>query len=84
MNVINSEMQCEKNKSLKVISGYKFSFHKFLKNDIERWCCTVKICKCFAKLIVKSLIDTEIDIFNEHNHESLPENILTRQKLVTI
>lgn len=81
MNVINSEMHSEKNKSLKVISGYKFRFHKFLKNDVERWYCTVKTCKCFAKLIVKSLIDTEIDIFNEHNHEPLPENILTRQKI---
>ncbi|KAF0756715.1 Uncharacterized protein FWK35_00015087 [Aphis craccivora] len=37
--------------------------------------------QCFAKLIVKSLIDTEIDIFNEYNHEPLPENILTRQKI---
>jgi hypothetical protein len=25
----------KKNKSLKVISGYKFHFHKFLKNDVE-------------------------------------------------
>jgi hypothetical protein len=56
-----------------VISGYKF-----LKIDVERWCCTVNTCKCFAKLIVKSLIGTEIEIFNEHNHEPLPENILTR------
>lgn len=70
MNVLNSEMQSEKNNTLKVISGYKFCFHKFLKT-----------CKCFAKLIVKNLIETEIYIFNEHNHEPLPENILTRQKI---
>jgi len=90
--VINSEknktMQSERNKLLKVISSYKFRFNKFLINDVERWCCTVKTCKCFAKLIVKSLIiyysliiDTEIEIFDEHNHKPLPENILTRQKI---
>jgi len=29
--------------------------------------------KGFAKLIVKSLIDTEIEISNEYNHKPLPE-----------
>jgi hypothetical protein len=63
---INNTMQNEKNESLKVIAGHEFRFRKFLINDVERWCCTVKTCKCFAKL--NSLNNIEIEVFNEHNN----------------
>ncbi|KAL4113170.1 hypothetical protein QTP88_016843 [Uroleucon formosanum] len=36
---------------------------------------------CFAKLNSTDSNDNEIEIFNEHNHKPLPENILTRQKI---
>jgi hypothetical protein len=45
MDIMNSE----RNKTLKVIDSFKFHFHKMLKNDIQRWCCTVKTYKCFLK-----------------------------------
>lgn len=74
MNVMNSE----KNKTLKLIGGYKFRFHKFLKNETERWSCTVKTCKCFAKFSNNNCL---VESFNEHNHEKLSEIVLIRNKL---
>lgn len=82
MDVMNSKlkyntMKSEKNKILKLIGGHKFRFHKILKNDIERWCRIVKTCKCFLKF---NSLNSVIESVNEHNHEPLPEKILSRQK----
>lgn len=45
MNLMNSEISdtvlCVKNKSLNLVAGHECRFHKFLINDVERWCCTV-------------------------------------------
>ncbi|KAF0761944.1 MULE domain-containing protein, partial [Aphis craccivora] len=46
MNSIYSEKQ----RDLFVIEQYKFRFHKFLKNNIERWCCCKKTCKSYIHL----------------------------------
>ena len=42
-------MKSERNKTLKIVDGFKFRFHKFLNNDTQRWCCTVKTSKYFLK-----------------------------------
>jgi len=41
---------------------------------------STRVGMCFAKLKYR-LIDTEIKIFNEHNHKPLIVNILIRQKI---
>ena len=38
----------EKGKDLLVIKGFKFHFHKILADNMERWCCTNKKCKCYT------------------------------------
>lgn len=53
MNVMKSE----RNKTLKVVDGLKFRFHKWLKNDTQRWYCTVKMHKCFLKFNVNICIE---------------------------
>jgi rRNA pseudouridine-1189 N-methylase Emg1 (Nep1/Mra1 family) len=47
---ILSEMLSKKNRSIYVIDGYKFRFHKNLKNDIDQYCCTKKTCKVYIHL----------------------------------
>ena len=39
----------EKLKELRVIDGFKFRFHRIMKNDIQRWACTKKRCNAFNK-----------------------------------
>jgi len=56
-------MKSERNKKLKVVDGFKFRSHKMLKNDIQRWCCTVKTCKCFLKFNYNNIC---IDSFKDH------------------
>uniref|UniRef100_A0A8D8V3P6 MULE transposase domain-containing protein n=1 Tax=Cacopsylla melanoneura TaxID=428564 RepID=A0A8D8V3P6_9HEMI len=41
----------ERSKTLLVFEGFKFSFQKLLKGDVERWICCTKSCKCSVKLI---------------------------------
>jgi uncharacterized protein (UPF0216 family) len=47
---ILSEMLSEKNRSIYVIDGYKFRFHKNLKNYIDRYSCTKMTCKAYIHL----------------------------------
>jgi hypothetical protein len=63
-----------------VIVGHKFRFHKFLINYVERWFYIVKTYKCVAKL--NSHINTEIEIFNEHNHKPSISDKMGRKILV--
>jgi hypothetical protein len=56
-------MKSERNETLKVVDGYKFRFHKMLKNDIHRWCCTVKTYKCFLKFNDNNIYS---DSFKDH------------------
>ncbi|KAE9528757.1 hypothetical protein AGLY_012332 [Aphis glycines] len=39
----------EKLKELRVIDGFKFRFHRIMKNEIQRWACTNKRCNAFLK-----------------------------------
>jgi hypothetical protein len=64
---------------LKVVDGFNFRFHKMLKNDIQRWYCTVKMCKCFLKFNDNNIC---IDSFKDHtSHFKILEQIINRQKL---
>jgi len=39
-----------KRKDLLFIKGFKFRFKKKnLADNMERWCCTIKKCKCYIK-----------------------------------
>lgn len=68
-------MFSEKGKRINVIDGFKFSFHKCLKNGIKRWRCVKRTCKYFYKNENEIIIEKNI----LHNHEPNKENILTRQ-----
>jgi len=43
----------EKNKENRIIDKFEYRFHKMLVNDVERWSCTNKKCKCYFKGSVK-------------------------------
>lgn len=67
-------MFSEKGKCINVIDGFKFLFHKSLKNDIERWRYVKKTWKSFYKLENETIIKKNIS----HNHKPDEANILTR------
>lgn len=68
----------EKLKPLIVVEGYKFNFHKTLKDGIQRWKCTTNSCKSFFKLD-----DTNKMIGNvsDHNHNKLDDKVFNRQTI---
>jgi hypothetical protein len=70
-------MKSERNKTLKVVDGFKFRFHKMLKNDIQRWCCTVNTYKYFLKFNDNNIC---IGSFKDHtSHLKISEQIINRQ-----
>ncbi|CAI6349381.1 unnamed protein product [Macrosiphum euphorbiae] len=72
-------MYIEKLKELHVIDGFKFRFHRIMKNEIQRWACTNKRCNAFLKLNTHSV---KIKNNLEHkNHEADEKRSLVRQKL---
>lgn len=73
---ILSEMLSEKNRSIYVIDGYKFRFHKNLKNDIDRYCCTKKTCKAYIHLNNNVIIKK---VLNNENHEKDSVETINRQ-----
>jgi len=40
-------MSSEKGKKIIIEDGFKFRFHKMLRNDVQRWKCYLNTCKCF-------------------------------------
>jgi len=62
---MTSVILSEKNKTLFNIDGYKFRYHKTLKNDVQRWSCCKKTCKSYIKLNNENEI---IERANDHNH----------------
>jgi len=73
MNSMYSKKQCD----LFVIDQYKFRFHKYSKNNIERWCCCKKTCKSYIHL--NSDNDVVKKVINYNHHEE--NEILNRQIL---
>jgi hypothetical protein len=73
----NNVMFSEKGKKVYIIEGFKFSFHKVLKNDIERWRCIQRTCKSFFKYNNNLIIEQNLT----HNHNCDSEKILNRQAL---
>jgi len=72
-------MYSEKLKELRVVDGFKFRFHRIMKNEIQRWACTNKRCNAFLKFDTHGV---EIDNNLEHNNHAADEKrSLVRQKL---
>lgn len=74
-----SEMLSEKGKSMLVIDNYKYNFHKMLAGNIKRWQCIQRGCKAFVKTL--NISNSVVEYSDNHNHGSLPETMLNRQKL---
>jgi len=72
------KMTSEKNKLLYCVNGYKFAFQKFLNNNVQRWSCSKRLCKCYFKMNENNEI-----IFSalNHEHDKDDENVLNRQKI---
>lgn len=68
----------ERGKELFFISGYKFNFQKNLANDIKRWTCTDKKCKCFLKT---DLNDEIIESHLDHTHPASNFKDIERQHI---
>jgi hypothetical protein len=64
-----------------IINGYKFGYHKKLKNEMFRWKCTNKNCKSFIKVDIHQNI-----IANSTPHNHIPDDTtsLDRQKLSNV
>jgi len=71
-------MYSEKGKPLKVINNFKFRFHKYLINDVERWCCTNK--KCLAYLKISSEGNT-VEQHLDHSHPADSVQCMVRQRV---
>ena len=71
-------MKSERNKTIFISNGYKFRFHKMLKNEVQRWTCSLSTCKCYMKI---NDSNTVIDSFEDHKHNKPDEKTLNRQKL---
>jgi len=76
MNTILSE----KNKEIRIINKFKYCFHKMLANDVERWSCTNKKCKCYFKRSGSVLLENESNLTN-HCHETDSSELLKRQSI---
>ena len=65
----------ERNKTIFLIDGYKFRFHKHLSKNHQRWTCCKNNSKSFFKLNEFNTI-VEKSIF--HNHEKQSESLINR------
>jgi hypothetical protein len=52
----------EKGKTVLMVNGYKYGFHKNLANEIKRWTCNKKICKAYLK--TKLIDEIMFDVSN--------------------
>ncbi|KAF0755239.1 BESS domain-containing protein [Aphis craccivora] len=71
---MNGVMISEKGKLLVIKNRYKFCFHKYLKQGIERWKCANHSCRAYFK--IEKLFENEC-----HNHEQYSVSDLKRQEL---
>lgn len=78
MDEILSEMLSEKGQKLIILRNFKFSFHKKLAGDVERWKCVKRLCKAFIKLENGVLVE---DQANHVGHAAEAEGSLLRQKI---
>lgn len=68
----------ERNKTIFLIDGYKFRFHKHLSKNYQRWTCCKNNCKSFFKL---NEFNTIVEKSICHNHEKQSESLINRQKI---
>lgn len=72
-------MTSERGEPLRVFEGYKFRFHKRLRNGIQRWTCSRTSCKSYVKFGVDgTIVEDHTDC---HNHPCNSESDLRRQRL---
>ena len=70
-------MYSKRGKQLRVVDGYKFRWHKNLKDEVERWLCTNKSCTAFIKFSACREISSNLN----HNHSRDSCSLLLRQKV---
>jgi FLYWCH zinc finger domain. len=46
---VGKVIRSENGKDRLVIKGFRFRFQKILADNMKRWCCTNKKCKCYIK-----------------------------------
>lgn len=71
-------MRSEKGKPLLICDNYKYRFKRELKNEIQRWDCANKTCRCYLKINSSNII---VESFRDHNHDKLDVKTINRQKL---
>ncbi|CAI6369788.1 unnamed protein product [Macrosiphum euphorbiae] len=79
-------MFSEKQRDLFVIGLYKFRFHKYLKNNLERWCCCKKTCTAYIHLnsdnkVIQTVLDHRHDEVNEILNRQFVSNKLKRKAI---
>ena len=79
-------MFSEKQRDLFVIGVYKFRFHKYLKNNLERWCCCKKTCTAYIHLnsdnkVVKKVLDHRHEEKKEKLNRQVVSNTLKRKAI---
>ncbi|KAF7994226.1 hypothetical protein HCN44_002190 [Aphidius gifuensis] len=77
MSLTYEKMLSEKGRPLLVVRGLKFGWHKKLANNLQRWVCTQRNCRCYLKLNSQNVI-VESNI--SHNHV-IDKKKLEREKL---
>uniref|UniRef100_A0A146MFT3 BESS domain-containing protein n=1 Tax=Lygus hesperus TaxID=30085 RepID=A0A146MFT3_LYGHE len=71
-------MTSQRNTTLYVRGNFKFSFHKYLKDGVQRWRCIVRSCRAFLKFSAESAL---LEAFDGHTHDAADDSSLNRQRM---
>jgi len=74
-------MFSEKGKKVYVIERFKFTYHKLLNNDIERWRCIQRSCKSFFKYYNDAFIEQNLTHSHNCDSEKIINIFIIRQAL---
>jgi hypothetical protein len=75
-------MYSKKLGELRVIDGFKFCFHRIMRDENQRRVCTKKPCNVYLNFDTH---DVQIEKYNlEHNHAIIEERLIVRQKVSNI
>lgn len=73
-----------RNRPLFVLDGYKFRYQKSLKNNLERWSCTIRECKAYLKLVPPLPGESSPHIAAGkpiHNHNKIDDKVARRKEI---
>ncbi|KAF0685400.1 FLYWCH-type domain-containing protein [Aphis craccivora] len=74
----SKKLETEKGKPSILVNGHKYREYKILKSvDSIRYRCTNKNCQ--SSTYVDNNVTKDLSMLNEHNHENISENIVSRQ-----